>query len=205
MKSPLSRLAATSLLLLAGQTPALAADGGVVELLVLPSSDLDITFPGFGSARDDGNGFGLRVGAESGGLRIHAEYQNVSLDLIDEDIEQLRAGLGFASGESVRVAGRIEMVNVDMLGAEASGAGLHFGLEGDPAANVTLFATVGRLMLEDETDVSVEGPEINVGFRVQANRNVALSVDLRDTALEEDSAGVEFDLSDLRLGIGAIF
>lgn len=71
-----------------------ASGGNNLDLYYL-SSGIELEVPGLGSGEDDGDGFGAKGRfAISDALFLSAEYQTAKLDDLDEDLTQIRLGVG---------------------------------------------------------------------------------------------------------------
>lgn len=197
-------VAATAFTCLAQAQPR-ASIGGYADAFIVPSAKLDVSVPGFGSADDDGDGFGLRVHAPfSEGLAFDGEYRTTSYDDSDLDFDQLRFGLAAGGATAVRV----EYVNAELDGDDANGFGLHGVFRSDVSEQVELFGTVGYLFLEDDDDNDVEGLEFSAGLSIALSPALGLIASYRKTALEVDGGAggdTDFDFDDISIGLRAYF
>lgn len=181
-----------------GSTAAHAGEFDYLDVYFVPQSNLDVSVPGFGSGDVDGDEFGIKGRAHTAEtVTLHGEFQSVSLDDVDLDVEQLRFGIGAHSSADTgtRFFGDAEFVSVDLDGDDQSGFGLHGGLSFSGESQVSGFARLGYLSLDD-----VDGFEFSLGIDVAFNPSVGGFVDYRSIALEADDSS-EFDFTDLRIGI----
>lgn len=190
--------------LIAGSALALVASGAqagefdYLDLYFVPDSNLEVNAPGFGSGDDDGDGFGIKGRAHvAETVTLHGEYQAVTLDDSDLDVDQLRFGIGAHSSADTgaRFFGDLEFVSVDLEGEDQSGLGLHGGLSFSGQGAVSGFARLGYLSLDD-----VDGFEFSLGADVAFSPTIGGFIDYRSIMLEDDSSN-EFDFTDIRVGI----
>lgn len=173
--------------------------GGFVDLYVIPSANVEFSQTGFGSADDDGDGFGLRgMGPVAESVFLSAEYQATTYDDSNIDIDQLRfgVGLGAIAGGSVQ----LEYIDIELDGSGADGFGLHGRLASPPGEGLSLFGQIGYIELEDDTE-TISGFEGSVGLALQINEGLGGFLDYRVTALEGDNTNIDFDFRDWRLGL----
>lgn len=187
---------------------AFAHEPGHLDIYYIPSAEVEISIPDLGSADDDGDGFGAKVFAPLGQAQkffIAGEYQSVSYDESDLDLDQMRVGAGLQSSlQTGALAVYGEYASLDLDDAEADGFGVHGRLSFPLVETVRLFGQLGYLMLEDDSDAELEGLEWSIGASVDFNRNFGGFVDYRQTSLEDDD-DIEYDFSDLRLGVSIRF
>jgi hypothetical protein len=186
-------IAALAGALLAG--PAVAAETGQIAAF-MSKVDVDDEVAG----QDDGTGFGVRGQFGFGGPFAHFEYQAVTLDDSDLDVNELRIGGGM-SGElnkQFQVFGKAEYVD---LGSdiELDGFGVHGGVRMLPTPQVQLAASVGYLMLGGELD-DVSGLELDLNATFKFNRQFGGFFGYRTWMGSFDDAGTDFEVSDLRVG-----
>lgn len=188
----------------AGGALALVASGAqagefdYLDLYVVPDSNLEVNAPGLGSGDADGDGFGIKGRAHvAETVTVHGEFQSITLDDSDADIDQLRFGVGAHSSADTgaRFFGDAELVSIDLDGEDQSGFGLHGGLSFSGQGPVSAFARLGYLSLDD-----VDGLEYSLGADVAFSPTVGGFVDYRSVMLEDDSDN-EFDFTDLRVGV----
>lgn len=165
-------------------------------------STVEVTVPGFGSFDEDGDGFGVRGAfAISELAAVTAEYQAVTFDDSDLDLDQLRAGLlialsafdtplsWYAAAEYIRLEAD------DGFDSDSdSGFGLHVGGRFEVVPGLGLGARVGYVDIDDS-----DGIEWLVEAVLAATPTLAVFADYRLTSVEDDD--VETDLDDLRLGV----
>ena len=181
-----------------GMGTAHAGEFDYLDLYFVPQANLDISIPGLGSADDDGDGFGIKGRAHvAETVTLHGEYQAVTLDDSDLDIDQLRFGVGAHSSadSGARFFGDAEFVSIDLEGEDQSGFGLHGGLSFTGESALSGFARIGYLTLDD-----VDGFEFSLGVDLAFSPQFGGFIDYRSTALEADDS-TEFDFTDLRIGI----
>lgn len=195
------QLAAAAAMLVASGV-AQAETPGHIDVFFVPSAKFDVTVPGF-SFDDDGDGFGLKGQIPVGeSAALLAEYQGVTYDESDIDVDQLRLGIG-SFGPSGSGA-YIEYASIDLDGSEADGFGLHARLAGGASETATVYAQIGYLMLSDDTE-DIEGLEIMFGGALTISGNTGAFVEWRKSALETSDSDVEFDFTDLRVGLRIAF
>lgn len=190
-------VAAATLLAASGMAHAEAP--GHFDLFFVPSAKFDVTIPGFGSLDDDGDGFGIKGQIPVGETMVLlGEYQGVTYDDTDIDVDQLRIGLG-SFGES---GGGFyaEYASIDLDGSEADGIGLHLRLSGAPSDAVTVYGQIGYLMLNDDSE-DISGLEILFGGALNVSGNTGVFVEMRKSMLEGADSDVEFEFTDLRAGL----
>ncbi len=182
------------------QAQPLAHVGGVVDVYLIPSADLEDARRGIARRVDDeGDGFGARIRAPiSDVLRVSGEYQSTSYDDTNIDLDQLRAGLEIALGHSGVV---IEYVAAELDGDDIDGFGIHWRFNTPLSETLDLFGQIGYLALEDDdSGEDVSGGEFSIGVALRFAPQVSGFVDYRLTALEDD-ADTEVDFSDFRIGV----
>lgn len=186
-----------------------ASGGNNLDLYYL-SSGIELEVPGLGSGEDDGDGFGAKGRfAISDALFLSAEYQTAKLDDLDEDLTQIRLGVGgsipispelWVSARAEYVDSEIENFFFDGSALEDDGPAFHAGLV-FASGGFSLFGEVGYLKLGDS-----DGPEFSVGAAFAMSEAIGLFLDYRLTSLEiDDSDGSEFDIDDFRAGIRLSF
>lgn len=183
-----------------------AAYAGSVDVYYIPSGKLEVSAFG-GSGDTDGNGFGIKtsIPVSKNGFFINGEYQSVSLDEIDTDVNQFRTGGGWMMpGERFRVGGHAEYAQIELKSgggnAKVNGYGIHGRVEFLPIPALNLHAQIGYLGLEDDqSDDKVSGPEFAFGGAYQFTPVFGAFVDYRMSQLSADS-NVDTDFSDVRLG-----
>ncbi|HEY0975386.1 MAG TPA: outer membrane beta-barrel protein [Solimonas sp.] len=182
---------------------------GYFDLYFIPQANLEVTVPGFGSADEDGDGFGGKLMAPVSEMGVlSAEYQAAKLDDSDTEIKQLRFGLGVMTNGPARLGALAEYINMELevpgVGkSKPDGFGLHGRLEFDVAPGFVLHGQVGYVNLKEDGS-TLEGLEINAGVGVAFTSAVGLFLDYRLSQLE-DETDVELDLSDLRVGFRVNF
>lgn len=188
------------LLLLLGPLAAHAESRGNLDLYFIPSAKLDVEIPGFGSADDDGDGFGVRgSGALSDNAVLTGEYQSASYDDSDLDIDQLRLGVGLTAADSGSGL-FVEYVDVDFDGDEADGFGIHGRLASKASDVVSVYGQVGYLSVKDDFEKNT-GLEFSVGATFWINDTAGVFGDFRQSNLEGEDSEIELELTDLRVGI----
>ncbi|MDF1781654.1 MAG: hypothetical protein P1U67_10190 [Alcanivoracaceae bacterium] len=190
-------------LLATAALPAMAETTGKVGLRFSFQSELDITIPGLGSGDTDGNAFGLY--GEVGNSEIFGYVDRQSNNLDDADVDETRFGVGVRGGNDTgTVEARFEHYDVDLdldgIGEGGDdGFGIHLG--GALALNekASAFASFGIFSL-DESD----GTEFQFGVRGNVSDEVELYGAYRVASLEDD-VDVEYDLTDMRVGVNILF
>jgi hypothetical protein len=179
-RPPRGKLLAAAVLL-GGAGPALAGPEGYLDLFYVPSAEIEIVVPGFGSGEDDGDGFGVRGQAPATDyLYFLGEYQ-------------VRMGLGFAGDGGGGAI--VEYVSLEE-GVEADGIGVHLR-----AGGAHFYTQIGYLMLSDDFE-DITGPEFAVGLVFTGGgSDTGVFIDVRHAALEGEDSGVEVDLTDFRAGV----
>ncbi|MBR9813839.1 hypothetical protein GYB61_08305 [bacterium] len=179
-------------------TGAQAGEFDYFDLYFVPQSNLDVNIPGFGSGDVDGDGFGVKGRAHVGEtVTLHGEFQSITLDDSDADVDQLRFGIGGHSSADTgaRFFGDVEYVSIDIDGTDDDGFGLHGGLSFSGQSQLSGFARLGYLLL-DETD----GLEFSLGADLAFTPGFGGFIDYRAIMLEDDSSN-EIDFTDLRIGV----
>lgn len=190
-------VAAAAILLASGMAHAEAP--GYIDLFFVPSAKLDVTIPGFGSFDDDGDGFGIKGQIPAGEtLVLLGEYQGVTYDESDIDVDQFRIGLGsFGESGSGFYA---EYGSIDLDGSDADGLGLHARLSGALSDVATVYGQIGYLLLNDDTE-DISGLEFLFGGALSISGNTGAFVEMRKSMLEGEDSNVEFEFTDLRAGL----
>lgn len=175
--------------------PASAAETGAIAGFV-SKVDLDNKV----GRKDDGTGFGVRGWFGFGGPFAHFEYQAVTLDASNRDVNELRVGGGVSGGinRQVQLFGKAEYVD---LGSdiELDGFGVHGGVEFIVSPQVRLAASVGYLMLSGRVD-DADGIELDLNALFKFNRRVGGFVGYRNWMGTYDKAGTDIEVGDLRVG-----
>jgi hypothetical protein len=154
-------------------------------------TSVEVEDTGFFDFDDDGNGFGIRGwGMIQGPFFFHGEYQTVTLDDSDLDVDQLRFGGGWS--QDVWLA-KIEYIDTGS-DLDQSGIGVHGGLR-TMSGQMGFHGTVGYLSLDD-----ADGPELNVGVSFAFTPELSGVVDYRTFLGSLDPDG-DLTLSDLRIGV----
>ena len=187
-----TRFIAAAVLALLSQ-PALAQTGGHVDIYYIPSADLDLEVPGFGSGSDDGDGFGFKGLVPADTIAITGEYQSTSYDESGIDFDQLRVGVGLIGPSTSGLF--VEYIDADLDGAAADGFGLHGRLAGEQ-----FYAQIGYIELKDDFETS-SGPEFLVGLAIAGNESMGGFIDLRKSMLKGDESDVEYEFTDIRIGL----
>lgn len=183
-----------SVALAQGPSPA-----GFVDVYYVPSAKLDVTVPNFGSGDDDGDGFGVRgMGLVSGEVAFTGEYQSTGYDDSGLDVDQLRFGVGLIGKTTSGVF--IEYVDFDFDGERADGFGLQARLAGQSSAAVGLHGQLGYVSIEDSSE-NLSGLEFSIGATFRLNERTHLLADFRKTQLEGEDSKIEFEFTDVRLGV----
>lgn len=176
--------------------PAMAVDSFVAGYYV-PKADLEVTVDGLGSGEDDGDGFGLNTRIMvAPSLGFTGEYQSLSYDDSDGDIDQLRVGGGWFAENGFALTA--DFVQFDFDGDEVDGFGLHARFTGKVAQQVELFGELGYNNVEDDAGDEADGIEYLFGGAFYFNEQFSAFADYRSTSLEFD--GGEFEFTDLRVG-----
>jgi hypothetical protein len=140
---------------------------------------------------DDGNGFGIRGwGMIQGPFFFHGEYQTVTLDDSDLDVDQFRFGGGWAQDTWLA---KIEYIDTGS-DLDQSGIGVHGGLH-TMSGQMGFFGTVGYLSLDD-----ADGVELNAGVSFAFTPELSGMLDYRTFLGSLDPDG-DLTLSDLRIGV----
>jgi len=182
-----------------------ANEQGHVDAYYIPSSNLDID----GAGDDDGDGFGVKGMVPLGSnFFLNGEYQSVTLDDSDWDIDQLRLGGGWqtplATG-TFAVYG--EYANIDLDGSEADGLGVHGRLVFPIAPSVNIYGQLGYLWLEDDDNYDIDGLEFLIGASVDFTPNIGAFLDFRQSNLTADTnlGDQDFTFQDVRVGVRVLF
>ena len=182
-----------------------ANEQGHVDAYYIPSSNLDID----GVGDDDGDGFGVKGMVPLGSnFFLNGEYQSVTLDDSDWDIDQLRLGGGWqtplATG-TFAVYG--EYANIDLDGSKADGLGVHGRLSFPIAPAVNIYGQVGYLWLEDDDNYDIDGLEFLIGASVDFTPNIGAFLDFRQSNLSADTGfgDQDFTFQDVRVGVRVLF
>jgi len=150
---------------------------------------------------DSGTGFGVRGWAAiNGPWFVHGEYQTVSLDDFDADLESLRIGGGMVGQINPTMMWLAKAEYID-FGSDADQAG--FGVHGGVMFHANdMFGFGGTLgyLTTDDTD----GIEVNVGGKVSFTKEFAGVVDLRNYMGSVDPNG-DFDVFEIRVGVAYMF
>jgi hypothetical protein len=188
-----NRVIAATALLLASQTAFAESRGGHVDIYYVPSADFEIDIPGFGSGSDDGDGFGFKGLIPADNLAITAGYQSVGYDESGIDFDQLRIGVGMVGPTTSGVF--VEYIDADLADAPADGFGIQGRLAGEQ-----FYAQVGYVTLDDDSE-KIAGPEFLFGIAIGGDESVGGFIDLRKTMLEGDESNVEYEFTDVRIGL----
>lgn len=173
----------------AGDMPA----GQLMGHVTMTSVEIDGT--GVADFDDDGTGFGIRGwGTVAPNWFVHGEYQTVTTDDFDVDVDQLRIGGGYAMDIWIVKAEYIDFGS-DL---DQAGFGVHGGMH-TMAQNVGFFGTVGYLTTDD-----TDGFELNAGVTFNFTRDFAGVLDYRTYLGSIDPDG-DLTLSDLRVGVAYNF
>ncbi|MCC2655418.1 MAG: porin family protein [Panacagrimonas sp.] len=190
---------------------ALAACGFVAPALAAPGnnyvdgyglfSDIDLGGPN----DDDGVGMGVKGAFQvADKVYLTGEFQTVEYDDFNEDLDQIRLGVGFGPGmgpNSEGLYGRVEYVDVDLGPFDDSGVGGFVGYGLPLNQQFRIHGEVGYLLLDD-----VDGPELLIGATYRVAQNLGVFADYRASFLEFDgNGGGDFDINDLRLGVRFTF
>ena len=144
---------------------------------------------------DDGTGFGIRGwGMLQGPFFVHGEYQSVTLDDTDLDVDQFRFGGGYAMDMWLIKAEYID-TGSDL---DQSGFGVHGGVH-TQSGQLGFMGTVGYLSLDD-----ADGVELNAGVSFAFTRELSGMLDYRTFLGSIDPDG-DLTLSDLRIGVAYNF
>lgn len=189
--------------MVAAPATALAEEGrgGFVDIYYIPSAELDVDIPGFGTISDDGDGFGIKTMipvAEQAVLT--GEYQSAGYDDSGIDISQLRLGVGIAapSGSGAFV----EYISVDteeLTGSKTDGFGIHGRLARGGNGEIGIYGQIGYLILEDDFE-DIDGIELAIGASIPVSGNLGVFLDLRKSPQKGKDSDVEVELTDIRLG-----
>ena len=190
-------IAALACALLAG--PAAAETGAIAGFVSKVDVDDEV------AGQDDGTGFGVRGWFGFGGPFAHFEYQAVTLDDSDTDVNELRLGGGMSGqlNKQFEAFGKAEYVD---LGSdiELDGFGVHGGVRMMPSPQFQLAASVGYLMLGGEVD-DASGLEFDLNATFKFNRQFGGFFGYRSWMGSFDDAGTDFEVSDLRAGAVIFF
>ena len=178
---------------LAGELPAGMIAGH------LTSSKFDVE----NRVTDDGVGYGFHGWSTvDGPWLVHGEYQTTPLSR-GRDLVSLRLGAGL-TGELFWTAKWLLKAEYVDFGADVNedGFGYHGGVTVAPVPRVGLFATFGKLDLND-----TDGYELNAGGHFAINRDFAAVLDYRHYMGEYQALGFtgDFDVTDIRLGVAYTF
>jgi hypothetical protein len=172
----------------AGDMPA-GQFAGYVTMTSVETEDTGVDFD------DDGTGFGLRGWASvNGPFFVHGEYQTVTLDDTDLDIDQLRLGGGYAMDMWLVKAEYIDFGS-DL---DQAGFGVHGGLH-TMSDQVGFYGTVGYLTTDD-----TDGIELNAGVSFAFNPQFSGVLDYRTYLGSVDPNG-DITVGDLRVGVAYNF
>jgi len=181
-----------------------AVTPGYLDLYYIPKASVEAgSFP-----EEDGDGYGVKLMAPVSRWGVlTGEYQTVQLDDSDQDLNQIRAGLGVMTGSRARFGAvaeyiRLELDNPGMGSDAAEGFGVHGRIELDPTNWLNLYGQLGYVRIDN--DGAVDGLELSVGAATRINAAIGLFADYRLTKLE-DEAKVEHDIADLRMGLRVSF
>lgn len=195
--NPSAAAAALVVAMLAG--PASAAETGAIAAYV---SKVTVDDEVLGD--DDGTGFGARGWFGFGGPFAHFEYQAVTLDDSDLDVNELRIGGGM-SGEmnrQVHLFGKAEYID---LGSDLDldGFGVHGGVKFIASPQFNLTGSVGYLTLSGDLD-DASGLEVDLTAAFKFNQQFGGFFGYRTWMGSLDDAGTDLDVSSLRVG-GVIY
>lgn len=197
VKKGFYQIAALTLGMAAAQ--AHATGNGNVDVYFVPSSELEVVIPGFGSATDDGDGFGVKGELTSGVILFNGEYQSTSYDDSDVDVSNLRLGVGVQTESNPHFGAYVEFVSTDFDDATADG----FGLQGRVKYNVNdsfeLVGQLGYISVEDDAADTFAGPEFLLGLAYKVTPNFGLFADYRATQRQDDD-DLELNSNDFRVG-----
>lgn len=195
----MKRLYVMALAAMLSAPAAFAADmptGSVAAYLT--QTTLDFGGPG---GDDSGSGFGLRGWATvAKPWFVHGEYQTVSLDDFNIDIESLRIGGGLVGEINPQMMwlGKAEFIDFGS-DADQAGFGVHGGVMFNPNATFGLSGTLGYITTDD-----TDGLELNVGAKVSFTREFAGVADIRNYMGSFDPSG-DFDVFEFRVGVAFMF
>jgi hypothetical protein len=157
--------------------------------LTMTSVEVDGLGPPF-DFDDDGNGFGIRGwGNIQGPWMVHGEYQTVTLDETDIDVDQFRFGGGYAMDMWLL---KLEYIDTGS-DLDQSGLGFHGGVR-TASGQLSFLGTVGYLSLDDAS-----GPELNAGVSFAFTPQFSGVLDLRTFLGSLDPDG-DLTLTDIRIG-----
>lgn len=181
----------TAMALALAAAPAMAADTGQIAGYLAKTS---VDAAGLGD--DDGTGFGVKGWFGFGGPFMHFEYQAVTLDTSDIDVNALRLGGGMAAEMSQQVTafGKLEYLDFGS-DLDTDGFGIHGGVIIAASPQVSFSGSLGYLMLDDS-----DGFEIDLNGNFKFNKLWGAFLGYRTWMGEEDGLG-DIDVSDLRAGI----
>jgi len=142
-----------------------------------------------------GDGFGVRLQGDADTLLYGFEYSTADFSIIDESVDQLRAGVGLKASD-------VASFHVEYLGTDADGFGGHvqFAQQTDEGAGGYL--RLGYLSM-DADGIGVDGFEYSLGatFPVGSVRGL---LEYRASLLEDED-GFKLHLADVHLGISVPF
>lgn len=155
----------------------------------------------------DGNGFGLSGSFSTGnGLLILGEYSSYTLEEeltgfnLEQDVDELRAGLGYAIKASPTATVNLALKYIDYDFDDAAGAdgfGGFVGLAGSISPPIMVYADFGYLVLDsDGTDINATDITAGASFDMGGP---GIFGEYRITSFDEDNYG-DYDLSQIRLG-----
>jgi len=154
---------------------------------------------------DSGIGIGVRGWASLephgfAGFFAHGEYQTVSLDDFNEDIESLRLGGGMVGQINPQMMwlAKGEYINFGSDSDEA-GFGAHGGVMFMPNEKFGVGGTLGFLSTSNTS-----GVELNVGGHFAINRELSVVGDIRNYMGSPDR-GSDYNIFELRAGVGYAF
>lgn len=175
-----------------------AQSAGAVDLYYVGNAGIEVN-SAFVAGENDGDGFGAKgIFKVADGVALSGEYQSVSYDDTDGELDQTRLGIGFV-GESMSGI-FIGFDQFDFDGDEVDGFSVRARLAGDVAPGFQLYGDVGYGLLETD-DEDVDALEFTIGAVFSLNPQAGIFVDYRVTNLEGQDTGAEIDLDDLRVGL----
>lgn len=171
---------------------------GYVDLFAIPYSFTEGQDVTGADAEDDGYGLGARsIALVTDWLAISAEYQTVELDATDDNISQLRAGLGYIGAYGGIF---VEYTDFDTLGISNDGIGIHARTSYNASRDMNFYGDIGYLMLSNDFQ-DVEGLEATLGLDFRLTESWVVFADIRYTHLKGDTDDAKIAPLDTRVGI----
>lgn len=198
------------LLLLPCSTYAAGVSYNYAELNYIVDEDIEVSASGFGSAKDDGDGFNLNGSfAIDQDFFVNGGYSDVNLDDSDLDLSNLNLGIGARNNisETLDAFGvlsyeKFEVEDPSGSDTDEDGFGVAGGLRGLLVPN---FELNGQVKYTDVGDL--DGVSFKLGGLYSFLPNWAVNADYSTGDLEgdEDGVKVKLDIDEFRVGLRYIF